>query len=60
MSILPCISPVQSQSKPKKFLVGLRLILKFIQKKDPEIAKRILKKKQVEGFRDVIYIVIKS
>lgn len=57
MAVLPNVDPVQSQSKFNMFL-DLRLILKLIQIKDPEIAKRILKKKQVEGFRD-IYIVIK-
>lgn len=45
-------------TKSNKFLVELRLILIFIWNKDPEIAKRILKKNQVEGFKDVIYIVI--
>lgn len=59
MVILPIrVCLVRSQPKSNKFLAELRLILIFIWNKDPEIAKRILKKNQVEGFRDIIYVVI--
>lgn len=57
MLILPNIDAVQSQSKCNMILVDPWLSLKFVQNKDPEIAKRILKKK--EGLKDTMYIVIK-
>ena len=57
MSTLLNIDPMQSQPNSNMCLVDLRLILKFLQNKDPGIAKRIQEKKQIGGFRDAVYKV---